>query len=96
MNNDNIERLVKQAKEDPQFFHDLVFDPEKTISKIDFLNGGAKGNLFAITPEDAIKRIISGKDKNTSLKCQYTCGGSCRYTGTCQWTCRYTRSAMPL
>jgi hypothetical protein len=33
-----IEKLVKQAREDPQFFHDLVFNTEKTLGKLDYLD----------------------------------------------------------
>jgi hypothetical protein len=44
-----IERLVKQAREDPQFFHDLVFNTEKALGKIDYLDLGKVERRCAVT-----------------------------------------------
>src|SRR5436309_2064330 len=60
MSSTPIEKLVKQAREDPSFFHDLVFNTEKALGKIDYLDRPTKGAILAINPEEVISWIAGG------------------------------------
>jgi hypothetical protein len=54
------ERLQRQAREDPEFFHALVFDTENTLSKLTYLDIKAKEALLSITPEEVISILVTG------------------------------------
>ena len=49
-----LDRLVEQAKNDPAFFHGLVFKPEETLAKIDYLDRAEKAKILELSPEDVI------------------------------------------
>jgi hypothetical protein len=96
-----LDRLVKQAREDPAFFHDLVFAPEKTLAKLDYLDRREKGMIVSINPEDVIAGLagllmnpagdVSVCGISCDPSCDSTCGeGSCFGTcisGSCSQTC---------
>ena len=104
---DPLARLVEQAKKDPKFFHDLVFDPEKVLSKVNYLSRKSKATLIAINPENLIQSLVGirlnwcgdptcGDDSciNTcgAHSCDSTCTSSCG--GTCKWSCGDTTSVF--
>lgn len=78
-----FQKLVEQAKADPKFFHALVFDTEKVLPSLDFLDQDTKAALVANRPEDVIGRLVSGPPG-----CDVTCTSSCG--GTCAESCGYT------
>lgn len=83
MNPEVMKKLVEQAREDPEFFHALVFDTENVLGKLDYLDRNAKASLVAISPEQIVAILVGevGYCGNTcSSSCDNTCGGSCGYT----------------
>jgi hypothetical protein len=101
---EEVSKIMKKAKEDPQFFHELIFDTEKAIAKLD-VDRRIKGRLLSISPENALAAIIAGVGIGGEMRegpgvlrmgCPHTCGVSCRWTcsahGTCvRYTCNITR-----
>ncbi len=99
---DPLVLLMERARKDPRFFHQLVFDPEKTLAKVPFLSRQAKARLLAIRPENVIQLIIgkgstcgdptcgSGSCGTTcgALSCDQTCASSCG--PTCASSCGKT------
>jgi hypothetical protein len=98
---DVVERLIAQAKDDPKFFRELVFEPESTLSGLDYLSRPEKAALLAINPERLIAGLIgvtldpggpiSGCGGSCGNSCAGTCNGSCG--GTCADSCRSTCGA---
>lgn len=76
MDERDFEALVAKAKEDRQFFHDLVFDTERAIDGLDFLSGDDKERILGVTPGDVLKGILAGaKSKcGVTVQCTRTCG----------------------
>lgn len=99
---DMLEKIVEMAKKDPKFFHDLVFNSEETISKLDFLDRRGKASLIALSPNEVIAGLIGVggwlSTKDIVNECGTTCGNkSCSDTcgdrscfGTCQSSCTDT------
>lgn len=56
-----LQKLVEQARNDPQFFHALVFDTESVLKQIDYLDRAAKAALVAISPEEVIATIAGAR-----------------------------------
>lgn len=85
-----FQRLVGQAREDAQFFHVLVFQPEKVLEKLDYLDEAAKEAVRRTDPQALIALLVgelgtcggSETCSCTSGTCGDTCGGS-----TCSATC---------
>jgi hypothetical protein len=83
-----LQKLIEQAREDPQFFHDLVFKPDAVIGRLDYLNRREKGMIVGIAPEDVIAGLagLFVNPGGTVAECGSTCGsGSC--TNTCDSSC---------
>ena len=94
-----LDHLIEKARNDPEFFHLLVFQPEKAIGQLDFLDRREKGRIVAIDPEDVISGLIgllrnpggavAVCDHSCENSCDSTCGsGSC--FGTCFSSCGHT------
>lgn len=87
-----LDQLVARAKKDPKFFHSLVFDAEKTIAELDFLDRRSKASLVSLDPHDVIAGL-AGLLVNAGGEVQYcgsTCDSSCTNTcgaGSCDATC---------
>jgi hypothetical protein len=83
-----LKRLVEQARRDKEFFHALVFDPEKVINQLDYLDRRTKGALLQIQPELLVRNLLP----EIKAECGDTCGaGSCTYTcgaESCAMTCK--------
>ncbi|MDB5988155.1 MAG: hypothetical protein JWR16_3208 [Nevskia sp.] len=99
---EGLKRLVEHAKKDATFFHELVFDPEKVIGRLSYLDAKTKGAILQIDPASLIRNlipVISAECGNTcgASSCTNTCGaGSCIDTcnsscgGTCGNSCDKT------
>lgn len=87
-----LKRLVEEARKDPQLFHDLVFEPEKVIGKLTYLDRREKGAIVSLRPEDVIAGLaglIVGPG-GVAAVCTYSCNDSCDDTcgeGSCFGTC---------
>jgi len=91
---EGLKRLVEHARRDPTFFHELVFDPEKVIRQLNYLDRKAKAALLSINPENVIRNLVpslgawcgdtcGGSSCNTTCgsdSCRSTCGSSCGTT----------------
>jgi len=85
-----LEQLTKRAKEDPQFFHDLVFAPERALASADFLERREKSKIVGIDPEAVIAGLAGLLAGDELSMCGETCGSSCGMTcetGSCGRTC---------
>jgi hypothetical protein len=83
-----LQELVEQARKDPAFFHALVFDPERAISEVPYLDRREKGMIVALDPEAVIAGLagLFVNPGGTVSECGTTCGsGSC--TATCDSSC---------
>jgi len=84
MDQKTFKQILDRAKQDSQFFHSLVFDPEKAIADLHELDRSAKGALISVNPEEVIARLIgrtSWCDVTCTSSCGVTCSGSsCGYT----------------
>ena len=81
-----LERLIEQAQNDPAFFHGLVFKPEETLAKIDYLERHEKARILELSPED----VIAGLAGVPTTQCDYTCLDTCNFT--CDESgCTYTK-----
>ena len=74
-NIEGMAALVKRAKEDPEFFHALVWDTEKSLDSVEFLTRGEKAAIMRIDPEDLVVGLATG-DFGAVSNAQ-DCGGSC-------------------
>jgi hypothetical protein len=87
---EEVSKIMKKAKEDPQFFHELIFDTEKAIAKLD-VDRRIKGRLLSISPENALAAIIAGvgiggvRGEGPGVFVVPVCTISC--TASCQYTC---------
>lgn len=83
-----MKKLANRARTDPQFFHELVFDPEKVISGLSFLDQRSRQALLRVNPDTIIRNLFPGD----VMECGGTCGdGSCTSTcgaGSCLDTCK--------
>jgi hypothetical protein len=61
MDRNTLQRLVEQARNDPKFFHALVFDTENIMKEIDYLDRGTKAALVRMSPEEAIATIAGAR-----------------------------------
>jgi hypothetical protein len=73
------------AKEDPKFFHSLVWDTEKVLGSIDFLSREERAAIMRTSPEHLVVALATGRfgsgfDANG-------CAGSCAQTSHCTYTC---------
>jgi hypothetical protein len=111
MRADILKRLVEQARKDSAFFHDLVFKPDKALSKMPFVDAATKTRLTAIRPEDVMTILLGNLAKD---QCDPTCFGSCDFTcgvvscsttcgkvnksckSTCGVSCGFTQAVEPL
>jgi len=93
-----ILRLIAHSKNDPQFFHDLIWNTEKALDSLDYLTRQEKAFILAINPEDLVVGLATGAliDRGivaTYDSCGPNCGGSsCGMTcgDTCEGSCRAT------
>jgi hypothetical protein len=87
-----IERLMERARNEPEFFHRLVFDPERTIAELDYLGRREKAMLVSRSPEDVVSGLVGliRGPGDVLAVCGHSCEDSCDSTcgaGSCFGTC---------
>lgn len=77
-----INELIAHAKEDPKFFHSLIFEPEKVLGTLDHLDRQSRGNIVATNVEEIFSRLLGVAEcgNTCTSSCDNTCGGSCGFT----------------
>jgi len=55
---ESLDRLIEQAQNDPAFFHGLIFKPEETLAKIDYLERQEKAKILELRPQDVIAGLV--------------------------------------
>jgi hypothetical protein len=97
-----INRILQRARSDPEFFHKLVFTPEKVFREIPELSRGDKAAMLAAKPEEffvaGLAVAAQCGDTCGDRSCSRTCGwASCSDTcskdscgRTCKSSCRVT------
>jgi hypothetical protein len=82
-----LKKLLEKARTDSDFFHQLVFDPEKAISRLDYLDRKAKSDILRFSADQLLRNMLPPD----VLECDTTCGGtSCGTTcggSSCLTTC---------
>jgi hypothetical protein len=94
---------MADAKEDPRFFHRLIWNTEEAVADLDYLTPAQKESILAVQPEDLIvglacnpaKAVIIAADAFEEIagvcgaSCGASCGGSCAATcaGSCAGSC---------
>lgn len=81
-----LDRLVREAREDPAFFHDLVYNTEDVIGRLDYLSRQEKASILSIDPDSLVVGIAGRLQPGGELEvCGVSCGGSCG--ATCAASC---------
>lgn len=81
-----LDRLVEEARRDPQFFHDLIFNTETVIERLDYLSRQEKAGILAVDPDSLVIGIAGSiRPGGEAAVCGASCGGSCG--GTCAASC---------
>jgi hypothetical protein len=89
---EGLQRLVEETRKDPALFHALVFEPEKALARLTYLDRREKGAIVSLRPEDVIAGLaglIVGPGGAAAV-CTYSCHDSCDDTcgaGSCLGTC---------
>ena len=82
-----FKKLVEMAKADSKIFHSLVFEPEKVLDKVDFLDRNEKGALIAVDPGEIVAKLVGVTQwcgNTCTSSCDNTCGQSCGFTTNLQ------------
>lgn len=81
-----LDRLVREARADPEFFHDLIFNTEEVISRLGYLSRQEKAGILATDPDSLIIGLASSVTVGGDVEvCGASCAGSCG--GTCAASC---------
>ena len=90
MEQDELKKLIEKARKDPEFFHALVFDPDKAVSHMVSADRQAKAAVYGIQPEELLAKALA---PSPSMQCNWTCEGSCGTTCLGSRSCGYTCGA---
>jgi len=83
MNREIIQRIVLEAKEDPNFFHSLVFEPEKILNRLDYLDRKSKSAVVSIDPASVVASLFgSYRCADVTCACTNICTGGNTHTCT--------------
>ncbi|MBN3815596.1 hypothetical protein G3N57_02805 [Paraburkholderia sp. Se-20369] len=86
LNTEGISKLIEEAKANPDFFHDLVWNTEKAIASIDYLTRKEKAAILSVDPDQLVVGLVSGGRGTSPVEvCGVSCAGSCG--GTCVASC---------
>jgi hypothetical protein len=90
---DPLVLVMQRARKDPQFFHELVFNPKKAIAKVSFLDRASKAQLQKVRGQAILDALVgigaACSNSCVSGTCSSTCtGNSC--TQTCIGSCTAT------
>jgi len=80
-----LKKLIEQARSDPKFFHDLVFNTEHTITRLDYLTRREKAAILMVDPDRLVAGLVGKVDPGSVEVCGVSCAGSCG--GTCLASC---------
>lgn len=93
-------KIVDKAREDKDFFHALVFDPERALASLQDVDEGTKQKLRVLSPNtlfvpQLVRALGVAKaecDPSCAVSCNYTCGSiSCKVTcGPENMSCKHT------
>lgn len=77
-----FKKLLESAKNDPKFFHSLVFEPEKALASVNFISRRAKGKLISAHAGELLARLVGLQacGNTCTSSCDNTCGQSCGFT----------------
>jgi hypothetical protein len=93
MTTEMLQQLVRQAREDPELFHALVFDSDTVLARLSYLDQDARDALSRSTPEQFVASLV-GETREPGFSGASGCppGVTCACTGeTCGGlTCGYT------
>jgi hypothetical protein len=92
--NNALAAIVERAKNDPAFFHALVFQPEDALKELRDVDRRIKGTIIGANPERIVELVASGTvswcDVTCTSSCGVTCsGGSCGHTTNLELNNRY-------
>jgi hypothetical protein len=85
---DIISKIAERAREDPQFFHKLVSNPEAALADVEGLDAETRAALMAAARPGFLSSFLA-----TAVRlppCVPTCDASCSYTCSsfsCDFTC---------
>ena len=77
MNAEQFKAIAERAKNDPTFFHNLVYNPQQAIEAFPGLDRETQARLFSLDPEGVVERLVV-----SALICGITCGDD-----NCERTC---------
>jgi hypothetical protein len=81
-----LDKLVQEAREDPKFFHDLIYNTESVVGRLDYLSRQEKAGILSIDPDSLIVGIAGRLRPGGEVEvCGASCGGSCG--ATCAASC---------
>lgn len=93
----SLQRLISEARSNPEFFYRLVWDTERAVEEVDYLSPAQKESILAVQPEDLVVGLASNPGKaalvsreafeefDLSAVCGASCGASCG--GSCAASC---------
>ena len=90
MNAKQFNQLLKEVENDPKFLHALVFDTERALEKLNFLDRKSKAAILSLEPQEFIGVIVG--DIGPAAGCDVTCTSSCGVT--CNDSCGYTTNLV--
>ena len=102
-----IKKLIARAQKDPQFFHTLIFEPEKALRGIRSRDPKSAAESLGIDPEEFMAAMIGAPAQLCGetcgvQSCKATCGRSCDSTclsscsgATCRGSCGFTTNVIP-
>lgn len=80
-----IKEVIERAKQDPQFFHDLVFKPAEAVKGLR-LSPEERAAIAANNPEVlvglAVGRLMAACGCTSAGTCESTCTATCTVTFT--------------
>jgi hypothetical protein len=93
-------KIVDKARADKDFFHALVFDPERALASLEDVDEGTRQKLRGLSPNTlfvpplvrALGVARQECDPTCAVSCGYTCGSmSCEVTcGPENMSCKHT------
>jgi hypothetical protein len=81
MDAQSLTRLVERAREDAQFFHDLVFNPDGILDQIQDLDRDTRAGLASFSPEEFVAAMFDSGNCACTHASTVACSGI-----TCQVT----------
>lgn len=92
MNIEPYQQLAQRAREDPGFFHALIFNPQSVLSEFEGLDRQTQAKILSINPDTFVENLVM-----PFQQCGITCGDdSCEKTcgmRSCNVTCASSCSA---